>query len=267
MSDGRLEIYGSDKFLQLQDLGPENFSRLDDRYHFGTVLISYGRVSVFRLIEALIFAPDWELTFIDDVALLFVRVPDGGNGLYPALDVKSLDLFPPLDNAKSRHDQLRRIRRASFYYGIHLPQESLRIWEAAIALYPEIPGRYPNHALFLQINGRYDEAGEILREWIRKDPKDPDRHAFIADHYRSFGKLDLARNHYDIAIRLEPDHFQSLMQRGFLFERSGDHREALILYERVVDRLHAAVPIAAQASQRAKLIRAQIREAEGASRK
>jgi len=267
MSDGRLEVYGSEKFLQLQDLSPENFSRLDDQYHFGTVLISYSRVSAYRLIEALNFDPGWELTFVDDVALLFVRVPEEGKALYPELDVDSPDLFPPFGDSKSRHDELRRIRRAGFYYGIHLPQEALRIWEESLALYPEIPGRYPNHALFLQINGLYDQAEAVLKEWIRKDPKDADRHAAVADHYRSAGKLSLARTHYDIAIRLDPDHFQSLMQRGFLFERDGDYRAALDLYQRIVDRLHAAVPIAAQASQRIELMRANIREAEGPSPK
>jgi tetratricopeptide (TPR) repeat protein len=266
MSDGRLEIYGSEKFLQLQDLGPENFSHLDEQYHFGTVLISYSRVSAYRLIEALNFDPGWELTFVDDVALLFVRVPEAGKALYLELDVNSPDLFPPLGNQQSRRDQLRRIRRAGFYYGIHLPQQALRIWEEAIALYPEILGRYPNHAIFLRINGRYDEAEAVLQEWIRKDPSDADRHAFVADHYRSVGKLSLARIHYDTAIRLDSDQFQSLMQRAFLFEQDGDYQQALALYQRIVDRLHAAVPVAAQASQRIELMRAKIAEAGDADR-
>jgi tetratricopeptide (TPR) repeat protein len=266
MSDGRLEIYGSERFRELQDLGPDNFSRLDAQYHFGTVLISYSRVSALRLIEALNFDPNWELTFVDDVALLFVRVPEDGRALYPDLDVNSPDLFPPLGNRRDRQDQLRRTRRAGFYYGVHLPQEALRIWEETIALYPDIAGRYSNHAIFLQINGRYDEAEAVLQEWIRKDPSDADRYAFAADHYRSVGNLSLARTHYDAAIRLDPDQFQSIMQRAFLYERDGDYGEALALYQRVVDRLHAAVPVAVQASQRVELMRAKIREAENAGR-
>ncbi len=95
----------------------------------------------------------------------------------------------------------------------------------------------------------------MIRAWIRRDPEDADRHALLADHHRQLGDLAAARASYDTAIRLDPDHFQSLMQRAFLFEREGDYESALALYERVVDRLHAAVPVAAQAAQRIEFLR------------
>jgi tetratricopeptide (TPR) repeat protein len=256
MSDGRLEVYGAEKFSKLQDMSPENFPRLDEQYHFGVVLLHYSFVSSNRILEKLHFDPEWELTYVDDVAAIFVRVPKDGVALYPDLDLNAPDLFSPLRGKEDRYDKQRRVSRANFYYSLHEVDHALRVWEESAALYPEMPGRYTTYAIFLQANGRYKEAEAVLREWIREDPNDAERHAFVADHYRTQGNLILARDHYDIAIELDPDHFQSLMVRGVLFEQEGQIDKATALYERIVERLHPAVPIARQASQRLEALRA-----------
>ncbi len=69
------------------------------------------------------------------------------------------------------------------------------------------------------------------------------------------GQADLARNHCDIAIRLDPDHYESLLVRGFLYEDERQYDEAIDLYQRILDRLHPAVPIAKAASQRIEFLR------------
>ena len=115
MSDGRLEVYGAEKFMKLQDLSPEHFPLLDQEYHFGTILLHYSFVSANRIIEKLAFDPEWELTFIDDVAAVFVRIPEDGVALYPGLDLGAPDLFPPLRGEEDPYDMQRRLSRANFY--------------------------------------------------------------------------------------------------------------------------------------------------------
>jgi tetratricopeptide (TPR) repeat protein len=124
-----------------------------------------------------------------------------------------------------------------------------------MARYPNMPGRYTTYAAFLEADGKIEDAERILKEWVRLDPKSADRHAYIAEHYRGRGQGLLARTHYDTAIRLQPDHYQSLVIRGFLYEEERQFDKAIDLYERIVERLHPAVPVAKQASERIEFLR------------
>jgi tetratricopeptide (TPR) repeat protein len=266
MLDGRLEVYGDEKFARLQDWSSENFSLLDEQYRFGTVLIHYSMVESGGIIARLHRADDWELTYADDVAMVFVRIPDGGQALYPAAELDSENFFPALDAEPSRNDMLRRSARATFYYSMDREARALRIWEESLALYPDMPGGHATHALLLHANGRDTEADEVLREWIGEDPEDAERHAYVADYYRAAARPRLARKHYERAIQLKPNDIQSRMQLGILFEREGKVEDAIAVYERVVDLVRDDVPVALEAAQRIRLLRAK-RAPDGATQR
>jgi Tfp pilus assembly protein PilF len=111
-------------------------------------------------------------------------------------------------------------------------------------------------AVFLQANDRKVEADEVLRKWVGEDPQDAARHVYVADFYRSAGRPRLAQKHYDRAIALRPKDVQSYLHLAILFEQEGKNDEAIAVYERVVDLVRSDVPIASEAVQRIRLLRA-----------
>ncbi len=266
MIDGRLEIYGDDEFERLKNWSPENFALLDDRYHFGTVLIHYSMARSGGMIARLDRDDSWELTYADDVAMVFVRIPEDGKALYPPADLDSANFFPARDDTPSRQDMLRRGARATFYSNMGREERALEIWEDSLAIYPEMPGASATHAVLLQANGRDGEADQVLRQWVGEHPKNAARHVFVADFYRGAGRPRLAQKHYDIAIRLDPNDIQSHMRLGILFERQGRFGEAIDVYQNVVDRVRADDPVASEAAQRIELLRAKPARAGAAHR-
>jgi cytochrome c-type biogenesis protein CcmH/NrfG len=198
--------------------------------------------------------------------MVFVRIPERGEALYPPADLDSASFFPPLDDAPSRQDMLRRSARATFYSNLGRGERALEIWQESLAVYPDMPGGSATHAVLLRANGREDEADAVLRQWIAEDPEDVERHVFAADYYRGAGRTRLAREHYSIAIRLDPNDIQSQMRLGILFEREGRVDEAIQVYEAVVDRVRADDPVAQEAAQRIELLRAKRTRAGAAHR-
>ena len=66
---------------------------------------------------------------MDDVAALFVRVPDRGALQEPEVDIDDPDLFPSLDGM-GRVDLIMRSKaRSSFYYAMHRYKRALETWE------------------------------------------------------------------------------------------------------------------------------------------
>ena len=266
MLDGRLEIYGDESFTRLKDWSPENFSKLDKEFQFGTVLIHYSMVQSGEIIASLDRDPDWQLTFADDVALVFVRVPETGKALYRSADLDSAEFFPALADTPSREDMLRRSARASFYYSMGREERALRIWEESLAVYPEMPMGRATHALFLRANGREAEADEVLRQWLDGDPSDAARHVYVADYYRAAGRPRLAQEHYEMAIELKPSDVQSYMRLGIVLERQGKFDDAIAVYERVVAFMRDGAPAASDAAQRIRLLRARHSKTGAANR-
>ncbi len=101
LSDGRLEVYGEDLYADLEvvgDGGPDTFQRLDARYHFGTALLHYGLFRDLSLLSWLYVQPDWRLVYVDEVAAVFVRAPEGTSAArWPAVNLDSAIVFEPLE--------------------------------------------------------------------------------------------------------------------------------------------------------------------------
>jgi hypothetical protein len=93
LADGRLEVFGPERRLELNALAPRSFLTLDDRYHFGVALLNHGHLDYRQLIHFLHESAEWRLVLVDDSATLFVREPND----FPVVDVDNDSLFRAID--------------------------------------------------------------------------------------------------------------------------------------------------------------------------
>jgi hypothetical protein len=135
MLDGRLEVFGAEGLRDLSVRGTADFRRLDARYGFGLALLAYGAWDYTELMRDLARDPGWRLVYVDEVSVLFARVPSGG-APWPALDPADANLFPPLPEERSPRDLMLRLHRARFYQILGPPQR-------AAARLQELDLRYP----------------------------------------------------------------------------------------------------------------------------
>jgi hypothetical protein len=139
MLDGRLEVFGPGRLNALRIVGPERFQALDRQYGFGVALLSYTRLAR-DLIPWLYRQPEWKLVFVDEVAAVFVRAPQGRPSPYAEIDVDAPDLFGPLEGRLGVADFRRRHGRAKFYLAVGRRQRGLAIWQELAEDYPDLLG-------------------------------------------------------------------------------------------------------------------------------
>jgi len=135
MVDGRLEIYGAKRLASLRFITPRDFRRLDDKFHFGVVLLSPAFHDP-RLIAWFFERPGWRLVHADVAGVLFVRAASDGSFRWPAVDVDAPDFLPALIAEPSMVDKVRRRTRLRLLFG-------LRRWERLDAETKAIMARYP----------------------------------------------------------------------------------------------------------------------------
>ena len=95
------------------------------------------------LIPWLLRHPEWRLVFVDEVASLFVRVPEGQPSPYAEIDVDAPELFAPLEGRPGVSDFRRRHGRAKFYLAADRKQRGLAIWQKLAQDYPDLLGARP----------------------------------------------------------------------------------------------------------------------------
>jgi hypothetical protein len=139
MLDGRLEVFGPGRLKALRIGGPRRFAALDRQYGFGVALLSYTRRAR-DLIPWLLRHPEWRLVFVDEVASVFVRVPEGQPSPYAEIDLDAPDLFAPLKGRRGASDFRRRHGRAKFYRAVDRKQRALAIWQKLAEDYPDFLG-------------------------------------------------------------------------------------------------------------------------------
>jgi hypothetical protein len=138
MIDGRLEVFGPERFEELLFDSPARFRALDARYGFGAVVQPLGTPGAEKLFARWTRSPDWRLVAVDDAAALFVRVRPGEPAALPPLDLDAPDLFPPLDGSQPRRDQLLLRWRTIFLSAVGRNDLALQVWEQAVRLFPEL---------------------------------------------------------------------------------------------------------------------------------
>jgi len=133
MSDGRLEVFGARKFLELRLHGPEEFPVLDWRYDFGAVIVPFGLGlrPHSQLLWFLYEDARFGLVAVDEGGALFVR--RRGDATLPELDVDAPDLFPPLGRDRSGQ---RLLARVHFYTALRRHRRALAIYQVGCARSP-----------------------------------------------------------------------------------------------------------------------------------
>jgi tetratricopeptide (TPR) repeat protein len=249
MADGRLEVFGPEVFADLQIWDVAHFRELDERYHFGSVLVHYSLFEVPDLLRWLYLNPNWRLVQVDDTAALFVRWNEGA-ARWPQVDVDADDLFPPLPADGSVEERLRLRARVHFYASFQRFDRALALWEDGLARFPDLESGQVVHAYLLERAGYAAAAEAILREELARRPDDASLLAQVGDLRLEAGDREAARALYERALRIDPDHRYAELQRASLAEGEGDLETAAWYYTRVVSSGVPGDPLASLAASR-----------------
>jgi hypothetical protein len=232
MVDGRLEVFGAERFIELQVTSPERFRALDAEYGFGTVLVHYSLVQSGRLLRWLHLNSNWRLTFLDDVAAVFVRV-GAEPPPWPAVDLDAKPLFAPLPDERGVRDVARRQARTNFYIALRRYDEALELWEESRKRHPDLPNGAIVHATLLHRAGFPAAAEAILRSLVEEHPGDPVLLAQVGDLRLEAGDRTAAKAFYARSREIDPDRDYTLLRTGMIAESEGDLEQAAMLYARV----------------------------------
>jgi tetratricopeptide (TPR) repeat protein len=251
MTDGRLEVFGAEKFAEVSLAGvPERFRKLDKEYHFGSVIVHYSLLGWRDFLWWLYLNSNWALVSVDDAAALFVRVPDHGTLQQPEVDIDDPNLFPSLDGM-GRVDLIVRTKaRASFYYAMHRYKRALETWEGGAERLPEFPKDPVVHAGLLYTAGFGAAAEAILRTLLEERPDDARLRTQVGDLRLESGDREAAREFYESALAIDPNFSYALHQRAALAEIEGDPDQAAGLYLRVIAGTRPSSPLAIRAAER-----------------
>jgi len=168
MLDGRLEVYGRPLFQKLGVATFRAFEALDREMGFGTVLLNYRNQPFDDLLRGLLGSPQWRLTFLDDVAAVFVReTPDAP---WPAVDVDDPKLFPPLPRTRDAADadfvRPRVLARVRFDYAAGRYERGLERWRDFLHDHPDEADETVLHAGLLAGAGRGAEARALVEDAV-----------------------------------------------------------------------------------------------------
>jgi hypothetical protein len=254
MVDGRLEVYGADTFQSLQMGQPEHFRELAEEHRCGVALVHYSLIKSDALLWWLYMNSNWQLSFLDDVAAVFVRVREHGPSLYSDVDVDADELFAPLGDAPRNTRLIRRLARTNLYTVLRRYDKALALWQEMLEEFPDLPQGPSVHAALLYYNGFTAASEAIYRALLEERPVDPELHTQLGDLRMESGDRDEARKEYDAALAIDPSHPYAMFRRAGVAETDGDRAGAAMLYLRVLAASHPASALAVSARSRLEVI-------------
>jgi hypothetical protein len=135
LGDGRLEVFGVERRMELGTRSSRGFRKLDKKYHFNTALLNFGRIDYSEILYDLYENPEWRLVFVDDIAAVFTRAQRS------VIDVE-VDMADPqlLRSTKREHgvsDVYRRSARYRFFKALHRDRRAKKILNRMARNYPE----------------------------------------------------------------------------------------------------------------------------------
>jgi tetratricopeptide (TPR) repeat protein len=74
---------------------------------------------------------------------------------------------------------------------------------------------------------RYREAMELLREVLAADAQNPYAYFFLGQAFYEVGEIEPARDAYQAALKLAPDHLGARVALCHVLRKLGDHRGAI----------------------------------------
>lgn len=104
----------------------------------------------------------------------------------------------------------------------NLPERADDVLTAALGLLADDAGLRVDRGLARAQMRRYGPAVEDFSRAIEIEPRRAEAYAFRAAAYRYLDKLDLASADVEMALRIEPENPEALLERGFIRRLSGD---------------------------------------------
>jgi Flp pilus assembly protein TadD len=153
----------------------------------------------------------------------------------------ALELTPAdsglLYNLGQCYDRLGDATRAERYYGECLRQASNHA-AARQAL-----------AALLVRQGRWEEAAQLTRDWLEREPKLAAAHAMEGWLLHQAGDLPQAQARLQHALELDPKNVAALTELARVYEELQRPDRAVVLYERVLERDRRQVELARRINQ------------------
>jgi hypothetical protein len=254
MTDGRLEVYGEQRFLELQFPNPDAFRAVDERYSCGLVMIRYSLIDSFALLRWLYFHPRWQLVFVDEAAALFAGAPAAGAIRWPEVDVDAEDLFDTGSADRGIEDLARRRARTVLFGALGRPERALALHRETAERYPDSPDTLQVQVMLLQQAHREAEAEQLLRRHLEDQPDELWARVRLSDLMLTRGDLLAAREQLDAALEVDPFDAGALQRSGLIAERSGDLTEAVRLYALAFKKGRVTDPAVVQAVTRLRAL-------------
>jgi tetratricopeptide (TPR) repeat protein len=233
MLDGRLEVYGAERFAELTVTGPERLDELDARYGLGSVLVHHSLRPPGGLLWSLYVDRRWRLVWLDEVAALFVRVPDGADPAAFAPGWSAVDVddpaVPAAQPTRGLADLKRRVARANLFLSLRRYDRALDEWREIDRVHPGRVGSRGVIAKLERIRSGVRARRAALEDALRRN-EDPALLASLAALDLEQGRLEDARRHYRRALELDPEHPRVLLERARLAEAEHDRTRAERLY-------------------------------------
>jgi tetratricopeptide (TPR) repeat protein len=80
------------------------------------------------------------------------------------------------------------------------------------------------------ISGCAKSELQMLKNKVNKSPNEPSTHINLAYYYRNNGKLNEALQEYDAALKIRPDDFMALMNKGEVLFSLKRYQDALAVF-------------------------------------
>lgn len=138
---------------------------------------------------------------------------------------KSLELRP--DNAVA-HGNL-----GTALMGLDKPQEALAQYKEALAADPGATGAHFGMGLAFRRLVRLDEAITSFRA-AAAEPGNADAHCHLGELYELTNRIDLAEEHTDQCLRLDPGNARAILVKATVLRRRGRPEEAIAMLEPLV---------------------------------
>lgn len=122
---------------------------------------------------------------------------------------------------------------ASTYHRMGVMQKDAKMVEQAESLYNQCLDLAPNHtscyrglAVLLNETNRSDKAFTLVKNWTKQAPTLPDARVELARLYQEANQLNVAEQHLDEALSLDPNSALAWAAKGRLREVQGDLQQA-----------------------------------------
>ncbi|MBN2055476.1 tetratricopeptide repeat protein [bacterium] len=221
--DGRLFVYPPQvvsDYISFMS-GRSGLAELRERYGVTHLVLEYprDRSQVTGIYQSIAADPTWRLLYWDDNSLVYGKDLPAARELIQQFGYRYID---PLRS--STMDLDRQINAA--------PEEVAREARENLRFNPDCEAARLILGRTLTILGRPREAVPILDEALRRRPESPMTHLLLARALASAGQHGEAELHYHAVLALAPNHFQALLELGWMLHRQGYPDRAETLYLR-----------------------------------